>query len=227
MVQEKKYSIVDALKDDALKLEWEKKEEQAKKLETQITRANNWEELFNTKKQEAADFLENVIKPSQFEYEANETLKSYKIEKHLEGDLHIFKRKRTMKGYSTTFQKLNLNGNVKMVFKGPNNEINEDVIIPEAGNVNHNFTIENTILPDLELFEKIPKEELQKITKLIPSELISFIKGKPATKSWEKTMLVNGYLPQRIGHRIYPDFILKIQVELKEKYPDLFKNTMK
>jgi len=77
-------------------------------------------------------------------------------------------------------------------------------------------------MPSLEILRQIGNEEIEKITGIDIAVLSGFIKGKPAYQNWENTFLNNECLPQRIGHQIYPNFVLEAQSKLMAAYPHLF-----
>jgi len=190
-------------------------------LRRRITRAISWRELFPSRKQEKADFIDNLVGTAKAEYEGNQTLREYRVEHLSEGDLHILER--TTPGSNSTFQKLRSNGNVVMIFNLPNGLSRSYIVTPDVGNVDHNFTVANTVLPDREILKGFNDKELQAVTGTYLSTLIFYIKGKPAVKGWEEVMLYNDHLPQRIGHRIFPNFVLEAQSRLLQAYPQYFK----
>lgn len=55
--------------------------------------------------------------------------------------------------------------------------------------------------------------------------LVSHLRGKPATQGWEDTMLYNGYVPQKIGYRLIPDYALKELAKLRIQYPQIAPKT--
>lgn len=69
---------------------------------------------------------------------------------------------------------------------------------------------------------KFKEDELFEICGAYPSNLLFYLKGKPATEAWEETFLNNGHLPQRVGHRIFPSFVLEAQAKLLQKFPEQF-----
>lgn len=189
-------------------------------LRGRIVRATSWRELFSSEEQEMADFIDNLVGAARAEYEGNHSLREYRIEHLPEGDLHVFER--TTPGLSSTYQKLKSDGNVIITFNHPDGSSNSGIVTPDVGNVAHNFTTANTVLPDRKLLEGFSDKELQAVTGTDLMALTFYIKGKPATKGWEETMLYNDYLPQRIGHRIFPSFVLEAQSCLQQAYPRFF-----
>lgn len=186
-------------------------------LRGKIVRATSWGELFSSREQEMADFMKNLIGIVKAEYEGKHSLKQYRVEQLPEGDLHVFEH--TI-GYLTTYQKLKSNGNVVMTFNYPDRSSNNCLIVtPDVGNVAHGFTAANTILPDREFLEQLGGEKLRSVTGTHLAVLTFHIKGKPATKEWEKAMLLSGYFPQRIGHRVYASFFLEAQVPTSTSIP--------
>ena len=79
----------------------------------------------------------------------------------------------------------------------------------DVGNINHRFSRTNTFIPDYDSLRQIGDEEIQRITGTDIVNLHSYSGGKPATKLWEEMMLNNYDMPQRIGHRIFPHFVLE------------------
>lgn len=199
----------------------EPKESSMDLIKRRIIRAKSWNELFSSKEQEMADFIEHLVGSARADYESIHALRNYRV-KHLpEGDLHVFEH---TEGYSTTYQKLRSNGNVWMTFYHPDGTLSSDVLItPDIGNMVHDFTFANTILPDRKLLEGIDHEEFQAVTGLYLNALFFYIEGKPATKDWENSIIHFDHLPQRIGHRIFPSFVLEAQTRLQKTYPQLFK----
>lgn len=189
-------------------------------LRSKIVRAANWRELFPSREQEMADFVENLVGAAKAEYKSNGSLRQHRVEQLPEGDLHVFER--TTNGLSSTYQKLESSGNVVITFNHPDGSSNSDIVTPDVGNVAHEFTAANTVLPDREFLEQLGDEKLQAVAGTHLMALTFYIKGKPATKGWEETMLYNGHLPQRIGHRVFPNFVLEAQSRLQQAYPQVF-----
>lgn len=187
---------------------------------SRIVRASSWRELFPTEQAEMADFIKHLVGNARAEYEENHTLRAYRVEQHPEGNLHVFER--TMDGHRSTYQKLRSSGAVVITFIKPEGS-SSNLVTPDVGNVAHNFTVANTVLPRSEILAKLSDEELQALTGTNSMVLTLYIKGKPAVKGWEDTMLYNDHFPQRIGHRIFPSFVLEAQARLMQARPELFK----
>lgn len=189
-------------------------------LTEQIVRASSWNQLFTSHEEEQQDFLEHIVGTQLREYEGNNTLSGYIIKKNHQGDIHFFKR--TTKGDNTVVQKRVSDGNVVMMFNSLSHDPHISVITPTVGNIDHPYTFANLVMPSYERLNELSDKKIEKVTGTNKIALRTYISGKPATDGWEKTMVSNGHFPQRIGHRIFPDFILQAQKKLLEAYPRLF-----
>lgn len=195
---------------------------EGEKLRGQIIRAERWDQLFATPEEAEADFLSGLVGESRRYFEENRAPYQYRIEPNPDGDVHVVER---YPGDDTRFQRL-ANGDVIMTFNDPEKGPRPNLITPSAGNIAHPYTFTNTIKPDLQvILDLIPnKEKTAEIEEAVGADPMSFsfyLDGKPATQGWEEVMLGNGYLPQRIGHRLYPDFALAAQVKFAAAYPEL------
>lgn len=192
------------------------KEEQGR-----IIRATSWAELFPSREEEMADYIENLVARVQAEYESNHSLREYRVEHLPAGDLHIFER--TYAGYSTTYQKLRSSGNVVVTFVYPKGLSQCHIITPDVGNVAHRFTTADTVLPKRRFVESVDDEEFRELTGTYLPAVLTHGRGKHATKGWEETMFDNeGHLPLRIGHRIYLSFVLEALSRLRQACPQYF-----
>lgn len=189
-------------------------------LKKQIVRADNWDQLFASPEEERVDYEEHLVGGALAEYKGNSSLKEHRVEPNPEGDIHVLEK--TDKGSYSTYQKLNENRDVIITFNNPNEEPHRAVVTCGVGNISHPFTRANTFVPSSKILKQIGDEEIQRITGTNILALGFYSKGKPATEGWEETMLYNGHLPQRIGHRIFPDFVLKAQAKLMVARPQLF-----
>lgn len=127
-----------------------------------------------------------------------------------------------MEGHGSTYQKLRASGNVEIAFIRPDGS-SSNLVTPDVGNVVHNFTVANTVLPRRDLLAKLSDAGLEALAGTNSMALTPYIKGKPAVKEWEDVMLYNDQFPQRIGHRIFPSFVLEAQSRLLQARPELFK----
>lgn len=187
-------------------------------LDSQIVRAECWGVLFNSREDEEKDFIRNVVGLIEKEYQRNGALRSHTVELNPAGDIHILK----ITGEDNfTFIQKQPSGNVRIsYFRGK--ESNHALIVPGAGNVDHLFNMSNTVFPTYQQLTQIPDKDFVAISGTYLSTLIAFWTGKPATTDWEYNMVYQDQLPQRIGHRIFPDFVLQAQSRLKKEYPHLF-----
>lgn len=193
-------------------------------MHNKIVRAQTWSQHFATVEEAEGDFLKNIVGTTRQEFEGNHTLQEYRIKPHPEGNIHIFVHN---DGYSSRYQRLP-SGDVSLEFCPPGEPTHRDLIVATVGNINHPFTISTTVGPDVQVVLDLLKqlgtpryEEVRTTIGTDPHNLIVYIKGKPAMAAWEDLMLTNGYLPQRIGHRIFPHFILEAQTRFASAYPDL------
>lgn len=192
-----------------------------KELREKIVRAASWKDIFSSEEEEMANFKKTLIDTTIAEYEANHTLRRYRVEHPPEGDLHVFER--TTTDCRTTYQKLK-SGDVVIIFYNPVDP-HRRIITPDIGNIAHNFTVANTVLPAEGFLEgfKFKEKELIEICGTHITALLKYIPGKPATRGWEEVFLLEGEMPQRIGYRIYQSFILEAQSRLMQAYPKQFK----
>lgn len=195
-------------------------EERTIELRKQIIRAESWDQLFESPEQERGDYIDHLVEQAIAEYKGNNSFKEHRIEPNPEGDIHILER--TTESRSDTYQKLNESRDVIITFNYPNKEPSRIVVTCNVGNISHSFTRINTVIPSYEVLKQIGDEEMRRITGTHILALLTYSKGKPATEGWEEIMLYNGHLPQRIGHRIFPNFVLEAQAKLMEACPQLF-----
>jgi hypothetical protein len=171
----------------------------AEELRKRIFRASSWEQLFPSKEEEMRDFL-GLFNASKAQLESKGPLR-YSIKYLSEGDLHVFECKMA----TFTYQKLRLSGNVAITSFYKDDSSRRTVFItPEVGNINHQFIVANTVLSEEKFLEKLVDVSSRMILRV-------YISGRPATIEYEDRMLGGGYLPQRIGHKIYPNFVLELQ----------------
>lgn len=189
-------------------------------LRKQIVRAESWNQLFKSPEEERVDYEEHLVGGALAEYKGNGSLKEHRVEPNTEGDIHVLER--TDKGSYSTYQKLNGSRDVIITFNHADKEPHRVIVACGVGNISHPFTRANTVVPSSEVLRQIGDEEIQRITGTHIMALGSNSKGKPATEGWEETMLYYGHLPQRIGHRIFPTFVLEAQAKLMVAYPQLF-----
>lgn len=179
-----------------------------------IVRASSWEQLFSSKEDKITDFMQYIIDDEKTALQSSRNLRQYRIESHPEGDAHVFEH--VTPGCRSTFQELRETGDVKIEFTYPHRS-SIVFITPDVGNVAHNFTLSNTILP------KIPTKKLATLIDIDVPAFIVDLQGKPATKEWEDIMISNGCFPQRIGHRIFSSLALEAQARLLRTKPELFR----
>lgn len=192
-------------------------EVRAAELRGKIVRAERWEQLFTSPEEAQGDFQRNLVDNWRFYYRKDDCLAQYSVEPYPEGDIH---RVIMDKGHDTTYQRL-LNGDVIFTIYSPDKPPSVNLITPGIGNINHSFTNTDVVLPEGDVIEPILKELDSRQDSFHFGFLFTHLKGKPATQDWEDTMLHNGYLPQRIGHRLFPGYALAEVAMLREEYPQL------
>ncbi|GEM_PF-4215518 len=195
--------------------------EQAKRateLRGQIVRASSWGQIFATAEEAELSFR-NLVDEDRFYYRKNDPRVEYTVEPHPDGDIHRVVRN---KGYDTTYQRL-LNGDIVFTFyyPDPDKPPRVQLITPNIGNIAHPFTDADVAVPDDKVVDSLLEEleDLSLQSETIDSFLFSHLKGKPATQSWENTMLHNGYMPQRIGYKLFPGYAIEALARLREEYP--------
>lgn len=198
---------------------------QAEQLKTQIVRAQSWDQLFPSPEVAQAEF-QRLVNEHRSYYKENDPSVKYTVEPHPAGDIHRVVRH---KGHEATYQRL-ANGDIILIFYSPDNPPHENLITPSIGNINHTFTAADIVIPDQEavLEIELDKDRRNKVSSKIGSEVGSlpfYLKGKPATQGWEDTMLYNGFIPQRIGYKLFPNKYLEALTRLKEVCPELFLTT--
>ena len=201
----------------------DKRKAVAEELRKKIAHAGTWSQIFSSPEKAQTDFIERIVGDFKDEYAANGSLKGYFIEENPDGDIHRFDR--FEKGHFATAQRL-VGGDVIMTFNSSGEKPSIDRIIPGSGNIDHSFTLADTISPSMSvIFDLIKDPEMvSEIGRTIGADVVSlfaYLRGKPATIGWENVMLENGKLPQRIGHRIYPSFALEAQRKIRGFYPHL------
>lgn len=206
-----------------------RREAMGKELRSKIVRAQTWKQLFSTPEEAETDFLVNIVGKSRKEFEDNHTLQKYRVDLCPQGNIHVFVRTNNIG--SSSYQRLQ-DGDVIIESHDPEESIHRDIITATVGNINHPFTIVNTVRPDLQvildLIQQIGTPTYEKMKATIGTDPISFVtylNGKPATRGWEDLLLSNGNMPQRIGHRIFPHFVLEAQVKFATTYPHLMPKT--
>lgn len=195
----------------------------ADELRGRIVRAEHWGQIFATPEEAEADFIDNIVNVDRFYYGKNKRALRYEKEPHLDGFIH---RVIIDEGYETTYQRL-ASGEVILISYYPDKPITIHYITPGIGNIAHPFTIADTVIPNRRAMGVFIEDEdrVRDISETIGTDLEIlpfFLKGKPATTGWEESMLRSGYLPQRIGYRLFPHFALEAHVKLKEIHPQLF-----
>jgi hypothetical protein len=188
-------------------------------LRRQIVRASSWRQLFPSRQAEMQDFIDHIVGAVKAEYESNHSLVGYWVEKSPKGAIHFLEH--TDGGRFTTFQKL-ASGDVVINFNTADGLTHTDVVTPSVGNINHTYTIAQTILPDSSFFKRLDLDTFEDITGTSLYSVKIYRKGKPATQAWEDMMLFNSHVPQRIGHRVYPAFVLEAISNLQRAYPQEF-----
>lgn len=199
-------------------------EKQAKSegLKERIVRAQSWNQLFATPAAAESDFQGNLVDAWRFYCGENDSSVEYTVEANPNGDIHRVTRDR---GHTTTYQRL-LSGDVIITFYYPDKSPHSDIITPSIGNIAHSFTTADVLVIPAEktILKIINNQDLYEEVRSRIGDLTmlhSHLRGKPATEGWEDTILYNGHLPQRIGHRLFPDSALETLAKLKETYPAL------
>ena len=195
-------------------------------LKNSIVRASSWEQIFPLEGDAAAAFIKMVMINKEV-FEGKNSFGGFRVEKLEEGDIHIIylKPSSIYKKYRISFQRLIKNGNVLHTIEKDDDKI-INLISPDIGNITHNYSFDNALTPIVDIGGMLTKEEYSQITGTQfnnKSSFGQFMEGKPATKVWEEIVLKAGHLPQRIGYRIYPDFILHDQSCLLAAHPEYFK----
>lgn len=174
-------------------------------LRGRIVRAQSWNQLFPTDEAAQVDFKTSLVDDYRFYYIKDDPTVVYIVESNPDGDIHRVIRN---KGYDKTFQRLT-GGDIRIVSYNPHRPESVDLITPNIGNIDHPYTQGDIVT--------LNEEMLSDSDALISS----WLKGKPATQGWEDTMLHNGHLPQRIGHRLFPHTALERLNQIKERSPQL------
>lgn len=183
-------------------------EARATELRGKITRAERWDQLFSPSEEAQADFQRNLVDAWRFYYGKDDPLVQYSVEPNPDGDIHKIIRSDSHSGYST-YQRL-LNGDVAISYYTSDKLPEVNLITPAIGNIDHPFVESDIASIDWEVFRALGLPLLS-----------SHLKGKPATQDWEDTMLHAGYIPQRIGHKLFPDYALDALVRLREEHPQI------
>lgn len=192
-------------------------------LKTQIVRAERWDQLFATPEEAITDFLEHLVNAHRFYYGKDDARTEYHVEQNPRGNIHVITRD---PGYATTYQRLP-NGDVVLVFHYPDKPTSVNHITPSVGNIDHVFTPSDVadIPTEERVLEIINNRVLyREISSAIGRDFTLFsshLRGKPATEGWEDTILHNGYLPQRVGYCLFPDYALEAFVKFKATSPHL------
>jgi hypothetical protein len=176
-----------------------------------LVRASSWQEIFQSP-QDADKQYEEYLDRQRDEYSQNneqfEESRSVDIGKNT--DITVFKRNN---GNQTTVQRLT-NGNVVLSF-ADDNKVHNTEIIPEVGNIDHDWS--NEKIQDMQASLKLRYKYEPDIKKRGQLVMVStYIKGKPATQGWENLMLEHGNIPQRVGYRIFPEDMLNRAKHLLE-----------
>lgn len=211
---------------EELKKQIEEMVKRADELRGRIVRAEHWSQIFATPEEAEADFIENLIDAWRFYYGKNKLPLRYEIEPHPDGSIHRVIMNEGNEGYETTYQRL-AGGDVILISYYPDKPFTIHYITPSIGNIAHPFTIADTVIPNRRAMDVLIEDEdrAESTSEAIGTDLEIlpvYLKGKPATTSWEESMLRSGDLPQRIGYRLFPHFALEAHVKLKEIHPQLF-----
>jgi len=188
-------------------------------LRSQIVRAISWQQLFPSKQAEMKDFVDNIVGSVKAEYESNHSLVGYWVEESSRGAIHFLEH--TDGGRFVTFQKL-ANGSVIINFNTSNGLTHTDIVTSSIGNINHRYTIADTIFPNDSFLKRLNPSIFEEVAGESLLTINIYKKGKPATQAWEDTILFNDHVPQRIGHRVYPAFVLEAISNLQRAYPQEF-----
>lgn len=204
---------------------WDALQVQGQELKGQIVRAESWDQLFASPEEAQADFLARVVEDFRAEYLDNRSLRIHTVAPDPAGDVHRFDRTSAGGGGFTTVQRFT-NGDVDIAFHHPGSLPSVSRIVPGTGNIAHDFTVADTAQPHHPAVLKLmrDKEAYAAAVQVIGTDLTflsQYLRGKPAVMDWEETMLDNGHFPQRIGHRIYPSFVLEAQRKIRENLPHL------
>lgn len=180
-----------------------------------IVRATSWSQLFTTSDEATQDFLTRIVIPTRSQCEQYGTLRDYRVDTHDEGDVHTLFL--TTPGKYHTFQKRANTGDVVIRYHG-DEEIKETRIIPGIGNIDHSFTSRNTYLPSSDVIARIVTKGPSGVAGVDFESLRALLNGQYATQRAEEIFLLNGFLPQRIGHRIYAHHALALQARVMQGY---------
>lgn len=201
-----------------------------KELRGKIVRASSWSQLFATPAEAEADYLREIVEESRKAQESINMLQEYRVDADPNGDIHSVTRK---DGHNTRMQRLP-NGDVVLEFSNPNDPTHRNLITAAVGNIDHPFSVANTVGPDVKTVINLNQgigtpeyEEMRARIGIDPMTFIPYLRGKPAITAWEDIMLENGHLPQRIGHRIFPHFVLEAQAKFAAAYPHLMPGSPK
>lgn len=170
-----------------------------------MARFNSWEEIFPDPAEADCQYL-GLLAELRAEFSGNQTLLEERVEVNPETGLSatIFERTVDVKGFTRIERQPG--GNLRYEFNHPG-VLHIQEVIPEVGNKNHGWTYEEIVGLQAQMALALaessdPNEGLSLAT------MLSYLGGKPACVAWEETMLESKVLPQRVGFKIYPDWVL-------------------
>ncbi len=184
-------------------------------LRSRVVRAERWDQLFPSPAEAETDFIENLINADRFYYKRDDPAVEYIVEPNPRGDIHRITRNVS---YTTTYQCF-LNGDVALTFYYPDKSPSVNRITPSIGNIDHPFTTADVLIPDTEAVDALLRDPSLRENMMRLTLLFSHLRGKPATQGWEETILYTGYLPQRIGYRLFPDYTIEALAKVREEQP--------
>lgn len=199
---------------EELKAIFAQEEAKSQELREKIVRAQNWSQLFSNPKAAQVDFKTNLVDAHRFYYKKDDHNVVYTVEPNPDGDIH---RVSNSPGYDSTYQRLS-NGDIRITHYFPDKPADIDLITPDIGNIDHPYTNQDLVRIDEDALMGL-KCDVMTFSRL--TVLSSYLRGKPATHGWEDTMLRIGFLPQRIGHRLFPHSSLEELNQLRKQYPQL------
>lgn len=200
----------------------QQKEIRAAELRGQIVRAQSWGQLFRSPEEAEVDFQTNLVDAWRFYHGKDNPKVKYTVQPHPNGSIHIVSYGEEQ---PTTYQRF-LNGDVALTNYSSDTSPHVSLITPNIGNIAHPYTTKDIAIDEDALTTLIDylDEQDNQVDSDVAERLVfisGYMRGKSATQGWENTMLHNGYMPQRIGYRLFPDFALESLIQFKEQYPQL------
>lgn len=175
----------------------------------------SWEEIFPDPAEADRQYL-GLLAELRAEFSGNQTLLEERVEVNPQTGLSatVFERTRDIGGF-TLVERLP-GGNVRYEFNHPGVRHIQEVI-PEVGNRNHGWTYDEIVGLQANVAVALAESSDLNEEGFSLATMLSYLGGKPACVEWEKTMSERDRLPQRVGFKIYPDWVLSAARERVKK----------